>query len=168
MNNSELTDIVRRCQCVIPKDRMKGSFCYSPNLSCTWYGSIEDNRLEIEFPDYLSEAPCIVITDLTKKIIQNALYDSDYKLSDITRLWLITNLHTPENTLTYIQRNGFKKLRQFNDATVVQSEDSEVDWSVFFRVISIPREQAESPELDSIIAETYDVMVATGEQFLEA
>ena len=168
MDNTQLTELVRRCPSVIPKDRMKGVFYESPGLSCTWFGNLDVNRLEIYFPDYLKDAPCEVITDLTKKIIQKALYDSDHQLSEITREWLITGFHTPGKVHTYCLRNGLTEYSQFNDAIIVTSDGDVVGTSLFFKVISVPEKMIESPELERIIVEKYNEMYATREEFLEA
>ena len=168
MNNSELTETVRRCPCVIPKERMSGRFYEPQKLELTWNGGIKTNRLEILFPDYFIDAPCSVITDLTKRVIQKGLYNSYYPLSEITKSWMMTELHTPENVSTYIERNGLTVIRQFEDVTVVSSDDDDVDWSIFFKVMSVPKNMLDSPKLDETIAETYETMVSVGESFLEA
>lgn len=168
MNDSELTELIRTCSSAIPKERMKGIFQQTPGLSCTWYGNVSTNSLEIHFPDYLKDAPYIVLTDLTKKIIQRALYDSDSRLSEDTKEWLIGGFHTPEKVRIYCERNGLTELTQFNDAVVVTSNGDVVDSSLFFKVISVPKKMTESPELERIITRTYNDMYATRERFLEA
>lgn len=168
MNDSELTELIRRCPSSIPKERMKGRFYETPGLSCTWYGNIDSNRLEICFPDYLRDAPYMVLIDLTKKIIQRALYDSDSKLSSDSREWLIGGFQTPEKVRTYCERNGFTEFSQYNDAVIVTSNGDVVDSSLFFKVISVPKKMTESPELERIIVTTYNDMFATRERFLEA
>lgn len=168
MNDSELTELIRNCTNAIPKERMKGVFVPTPGLSWTWYGNTKTNSLEIHFPDYLKDAPYLVLTDLTKKIIQRALYDSDIKLSEDTREWLIGGFHTPEKVRIFCERNELTELMQFNDAIVVTSNGDVVDSSLFFKVISVPKKMKESPELERIITTTYNDMFATRERFLEA
>ena len=165
LTDSTLTETVRRCPCSIPKNNLTASFTEYKKLSFRWTNNNE--RLHIYFADYLRVAPPRVIMDLTKKIIQNALYNSDNELSKDTKEWLFLGLHTPENVRSFIERNGLVEIRQYNDAVIVTSDGLVVDSAPLFRVISIPKDMAESPEIDSIIPTLYDRMMADGEQFLE-
>lgn len=166
MDDDHLTSVVRRCYCVIPKDRMKARFTDSDNLSFRWVNV--DNSLHLVIPDYLRNAPERVLMDITNKIIQKALYDSDKKLTEDSKKWMLTSLSTPENISLFCQRNNLTKISQYNDAIVVTSDGDVVDSSIFFRVVAIPKKIADSPEKDSIIERTYQRMIEKSQEFMEA
>lgn len=168
LTNRDVTDLVRGCPTSIPRERMFGSFYPSTGLSVYWSGGIKENKMEIRFPDYLRDAPGIVITDLTKKMIQRVLYDSDYTLSRDTKSWLMAGFYTPEKVKVFCQRNGLTEIAQYNDAIIVTSDGDILDSSPFFRIISIPRDLVDSPDREKVISDVYKMMVSNREEFLEA
>lgn len=163
LTDSQLTETVRRCPCSIPKNGITASFFRSEMMSFRWLNSTED-KLHIYVPDYLQEAPERVIMDLTKKIIQHALYDSDSNLTYETKEWLIADLHSEDNVRKFILRNGFTEVRSYLDAIIVTSEGDVIDSFPLFRVISVPKDKVDSEEM---IQELYSLMIEQTEQYLE-
>lgn len=166
MNDDQLTALVRRCNCTIPKNGMSARFTDSKNLSFKWL--VLSNVIHIVIPDYLRDAPERILLDITKKIIQQALYDSDQRLTEDSKKWMLTGLHTPEKVRVFCERNNLTQITEYNDAVIVTSDGDYVDSSVFFRVVAIPKSVAASPERDSVIASAYKQMLKYGKQFMEA
>ena len=158
LSDQELTEWVRYVPSGLPKNNVTASFSRTAKLSIRWNVGIRDETLHIFYPDYLREAPCNVIMDIAKQVIQRALYDSDAKLSQETVDWLKDELRKPENVQIFCDRNKFQVIRHYNDAVVVTSDGDVVDTFLLFRVIEIPRKMAESPEIDKIIAREYESM----------
>lgn len=92
LTDSDLTDIVRTCGGPFPRERVSATFIRSRDMTIRWRKVIDTRNneyLKLTFPDCFSDAPLIVIKELTKRVIQDAFYSSDYELSDETIEWII-------------------------------------------------------------------------------
>lgn len=158
LNDDQLTEWVRCVPSGLPRENVKATFSPMKKLSVRWTVGLKDESLHIFYPDYLKEAPGQVIMDVAKQVIQRALFDSDSKLSKDTIDWLKTNLSKPENVQVFCSRNKYSVIRQYNDAVVVTSDGDVVDTFILFKVISIPRDMADSPDIEGIIAKEYQLM----------
>lgn len=169
LTDQDLTELIRAYSS-FPKDKLTASFYESKGLECrVTRGGFANGKMEIRFPDYLRNAPCSVIIDLSKKIMQKKLYDSDYEISQESKNWLISEMKRPEIIRIYNERNGYEPMSMYCDAFVVSSYmDDRVDYSIFFNVIRVPQRLACSPDSERYIASAYRRMVAERESFLEA
>lgn len=158
LTDDQLTEWVRCVPSGLNKNCVKASFSPMKKLSFRWTVGLRDESLHIFYPDYLKEAPGSVIMDMARQVIQRALYDSEIKLSEETLEWLKSGLSTPENVQIFCSRNNYTVIRQYNDAVVVTSDGDVVDSYILFKVISIPRDMADSPDIEGIIAKEYQLM----------
>lgn len=91
VNDSELNDVIRTCGGPYDKSSMVAEFIPSNDLVVRWTRSSDFKGKEfliLRFPEPLRLAPASVIREITKKVIQQVCYSSDYELSEETLDWI--------------------------------------------------------------------------------
>lgn len=91
MNDAELTTIVMTCGGPYTKGNLTASFIPTNDLVVRWTRSSNEfgkEYMNLRFPESFKLAPVGVIRDITKKVIQQVCYSSDYEISEETMEWL--------------------------------------------------------------------------------
>lgn len=161
MNDAELTEVVRTSSSPYARDMVSAKFIPSTGLTCIW-NSYKDKKgregIVFSFPDYLSDAPYVVIRDMTRGMIQQICYSSNHKYCQETKKWLIMGMNKPEKIHTYCSRNGYTELELYEDAIIVEYNGDVVLSSPIFRTIAIPKTLADAPDRMDVIKTEYKSM----------
>ena len=91
MNDLELNDVIRTCGGPYDKSSMTAAFIPSNDLVVRWTRSSDfkgKEFLNLRFSEPFRLAPASVIREITKKVIQQVCYSSDYELSEETLDWI--------------------------------------------------------------------------------
>lgn len=91
MNDTELNDVISTCGGPYSKGDITAMFVPSDRLAVKWTRSTDctgKEYLALRFPESFRFAPISVIRDITKKLIQQICYSSDYEMSEETLDWI--------------------------------------------------------------------------------
>lgn len=170
MNDVELTEVVRTSASPFARDMVSARFIPSVGLTCLWNSFKDKNGREgivFSFPDYLSDAPYVVIRDMTRGMIQQICYSSKHDYCQETKKWLIMGMNKPEKIHRYCSRNNYTELELYQDAIIVEYNGDVVISSPIFRTIAVPKSMADAPDRMHVIESEYKSMNDRIETYME-